>query len=78
MKKKIQMNVVGKESAKNVTAYDDLVKCRVCISGRICTFWTTEANYKALIFDGFFIKDGRSADAAGVVNTTNVFVEEII
>lgn len=76
MEKKIQMNVVGKEPAEKVVAYNDLVKCLVCVSGRICTFWTTEENYKSLIYDGFFIRDGRLADASGVVNTTNVYVEE--
>lgn len=77
MEKKIQMNVVGKEPAEKVVAYNDLVKCLVCVSGRICTFWTTEANYKSLIYDGFFIRDGRLADASGVVNTTNVYVEAV-
>lgn len=76
MEKKIQMNVVGKEYAEKDIEYNDLVKCLVCVSGRICTFWTTEANYKSLIYDGFFIRDGRLADASGVINTTNVYVEE--
>ncbi|WP_221662021.1 hypothetical protein [Bacteroides faecis] len=72
MKKKLQINVIGKESTENIRVYDDLVRCNICINGRTCTFWTTEANYKALIFDGFFVE----SDSTGAINTTNVFTEE--
>ena len=75
MAKKLQINVVGKESSENVTIYNDLIRCNICVDGRICAFWTTEANYKSLIYDGFFIKNEMLADETGVVNTTNVFVE---
>lgn len=30
MKKKIQINVVGKESTENVIKYNDLIKCNIC------------------------------------------------
>ncbi|WP_322933727.1 hypothetical protein VCM39_13470 [Bacteroides sp. CG01] len=76
MKKKIQINVVGKESTENVIKYNDLIKCNICVNGRICTFWTTEANYKALIFDGFFINDGITDTKTGIINTTSVYTEE--
>lgn len=32
-----------------------------------------EEDYRLLIHDGFFIRDGRSEDSAGVLNTTNVY-----
>lgn len=76
MQKKIQINVVGKEDVENVIAYSDLVKCSICVSGRTCTFWTTEANYNALIFDSFFIRDRHSIDDTGIINQSNIFVEE--
>lgn len=76
MKKKIQINVVGKESTENVIKYNDLIKCNIYVNGRTCTFWTTEANHKALIFDGFFINDGITDTKTGIINTTSVYTEE--
>lgn len=71
-KRKIQIKVVGKESTECIRIYDNLVRCNIYINGRTCVFWTTEANYKALTFDGVFTK----RDSTGAVNTTNVFTEE--
>ena len=77
MKRRLQINVLGTEPSEHVKMYNDLIRCNICIDGRICTFWTTEANYKALIFDGFFIREDNCADQSGVIYTTKVYEEEI-
>lgn len=77
MAKKLQINVMGTETIERLAVHRNLIRCNICIDGRICAFWTTEANYNALIYDGVFIHDGRLADASGVINTSNVFVEEL-
>lgn len=77
MAKKLQINVMGTDTVERVAVHRNLIRCNICIDGRICAFWTTEANYNSLIHDGVFIQDGRLADASGVINTSNVFVEEL-
>lgn len=75
MKKNIRIKVMGRESSENVRVYDDLVRCDICVSGRTCTFWTTEANYNALVFDGLF-KEAEDADESEeVICETSLFVE---
>lgn len=34
------------------------------------------SDYELLINDGFFIRDGKDKDSAGVMNTTTVFVPD--
>lgn len=75
-KSKLQVNVIGRVSAEKVTACNDMIRCNICIDGRICAFWTTEANYEALVFDGFFLRGGNRPDASGVLNTTHIYVAE--
>lgn len=70
-KRTLQIDVIGPVEGT------DFVKCKLYADGRVCAFWTTQANYEALIFDKIFIRDGKSVDSAGVVNTTNTFIEEI-
>ncbi|MEP7375552.1 MAG: hypothetical protein ABI675_19565 [Chitinophagaceae bacterium] len=33
-------------------------------------------DYETLVREGFFIRDGKSKDSAGVINTTNTFYPE--
>ena len=34
------------------------------------------SDYESLMRDGFFTRDGKKEDSAGVINTTNVFVPQ--
>lgn len=68
MEKKIQINVVGKANKRKVMQYNDLIECRFCVDGRVCTFWTTEANYEALVYDGFFLRNDKLIDQDGITN----------
>lgn len=68
MEKKIQINVVGKADKRKVRQYNDLIECRICIDERTCKFWTTEANYEALVYDGFFLRNDKSIDQDEITN----------
>jgi len=67
----LQIDVLGPEELNS-----DIIKCRIYIDGRCCTFWTTNSNYEALMYDKVFIRNGKSKDSANVLNTTNVFIEK--
>lgn len=69
-KRTLQIDVIGPVEGT------DLVKCKLYVDGRVCMFWTTQSNYEALMFDKIFIRDGKTVDSAGVINTTNNFIEE--
>lgn len=69
-KRTLQIDVIGPVEGT------DMVKCKLYANGRVCMFWTTQSNYEALMFDKIFIRDGKSVDSAGVINTTNTFIEE--
>ena len=75
MKKNIRIKVTGRESSENVRAYDDLIRCEICVSGRTCAFWTTEANYKALVFDGLFKEAENVSESEVVICETGLFFE---
>lgn len=70
MKRTLQIDVLGE--AEESTS---LIKCNIYIDGRCCEFYTFKHNYEELIRDGVFIRDGKSKDSAGVLNTTHVFEE---
>ena len=72
MKRKLQIDVKGP-----VEGNEQLIKCKLYFDGRCCTFYTSKANYEALLYDGLFIRDGKTKDSADVLNTTNSF-EEVI
>lgn len=71
----LKIDVIGSVSAKDIQY--QLIECQICIDGRYCMFWTTKANYEALLYDKVFIRDGKTKDSEGVLNTTNTF-EEIV
>ena len=73
-KRSVQIDVVA---LNEEIRYTDMVRCNIYLGGRCCTFWTTQSNYEALIYDGIFIRDGKAKDSANILNTTNVFYEEI-
>lgn len=53
----------------------ELMKCKLYIDGRVCVIGMSQYDYEELIREKVFIRDGKS-DSAGVINTTNTFVEE--
>ena len=75
-KRELQIDVMGVEPNFENIRQEELIRCKFYIDGRACIFWTTEANYKALMYHKFFVRDGNTQDVAGVINTTNMFVEE--
>lgn len=70
--RKLQIDVIGPHEED-----EKIIECLIYIDGRCCTFYTSRANYQALMFDGVFIRDGKERDSANVLNTTHVFVEQI-
>lgn len=75
-KRRLQIDVMGIEPDFEHIRQDELIRCKLYIDGRACMFWTTKANYESLMYDKFFIRDGKTQDSAGVINTTNMFIEE--
>lgn len=55
------------------TFKDGFARCLLYTGGRCIQMVITEADYHSLVRDGFFIRDGKEIDSAGVVNTTNTF-----
>jgi hypothetical protein len=51
--------------------------CNLYTGSRCVKIAMSVGDYEALVRDGFFIRDGKQADSAGVLNTTNVFIPEI-
>lgn len=54
----------------------DIMKCKLYVDRRSCTIGMPKVDYEQLMRDNVFIRDGKSIDAAGVINTTRTFVEE--
>lgn len=54
-----------------------IIECILSVDGRDCLFYMSEANYRALLYDGIFVRDGNETDSANCVNTTSVYVEMI-
>lgn len=67
--RKLKIDVIGPVEA-------DLVKCQLDIDGRVCTIYIPRSNYEALVYDRVFLLKGKVSDPSGVINTTNVFIEE--
>ena len=71
-KRTLQIDVLGPSEGD-----ERIIECVLIVDGRSCMFYTSRANYQALMFDGVFIRDGKEKDSANVVNTTHVFDERI-
>ncbi|MCT4636219.1 MAG: hypothetical protein N4A72_00790 [Bacteroidales bacterium] len=72
MKRTIQIDIKGFNKENN-----DIVEFNLIIAGRSCRCYMHESNYQALMYDGVFVRDGKSYDSAGVLNTTRVFEEKV-
>lgn len=69
--KKLQIDVLGPMEDN-----PSLVECIIKVGFRRNLFYTPKANYEAMMYDGVFIRDGKEKNALGVINTTNVFIED--
>lgn len=69
--RKLQIDVIGPHEED-----EKIIECRLIVDGRCCLFYTSRANYQALMFDGVFIRDGKEKDSANVLNTTRVYIEQ--
>lgn len=49
------------------------VDCNLQTGGRDVRVIMSVADYHGLISDGFFIRDGKKGDSAGVINTTHTY-----
>lgn len=69
-KRTMQIDVIGPVEGT------ELMKCKLYIDGRMCVIGMARYDYEELMREKVFIRDGKSVDSAGVINTTNTFVEE--
>jgi hypothetical protein len=69
--RQLQIDVIGPN--KQNSAFTD---CNIYIDGRCCKIIMSSYDYEALLRDHVFIRTGNETDSAGVINTTNVFVEQ--
>jgi hypothetical protein len=51
--------------------------CNLYTGNRCVKIAMSVSDYESLVRDGFFIRDGKEADSAGVLNTTHDFVPKI-
>ena len=54
---------------------DGYAICNLQTGERDVTILMPESEYLKLITDGFFIRNGHHKDSAGILNTTNVYIE---
>lgn len=57
----------------NVNAETRTVTCNIYTGERCVKIFMSEYDYKELIRDGFFIRDGKESDSANILNTTAVY-----
>jgi len=75
-KRTIQIDVMGLEPDFDRIRNDELIRCKLYVNGCAAMIWTTKANYESLMYDGFFVRDGKEQDCSGAINTTDVYVEK--
>lgn len=73
MSKKRTMQIDVIEEVKG-TQY---LQCKLYIDGNASVILMNKIDYERLKEEGIFIRDGKSRDSAGVLNTTNTFIEKI-
>jgi hypothetical protein len=66
----IQIDVIGKIEGT------EFMKCKLYTNENIVIIMMNEFDYERLKEEGIFIRDGKSRDSAGVLNTTNTFIEK--
>ena len=69
-KRTMQIDVIGSVEGT------ELMKCKLYVDGRVCIIGMYRNDYEELKREKVFIRDGKTVDSAGVINTTNTFVEE--
>lgn len=69
-KRTMQIDVIGPVEGT------ELMKCKLWIDGRVCVIGMSRYDYEELMREMVFIRDGKNVDSAGVINTTNTFIEE--
>lgn len=67
MAKTIQIDV------NKVNEENGMVACGIYTDQRWVRIYMSISDYKSLVSDGFFIRDGKEKDSAGVLNTTAVY-----
>lgn len=55
----------------------DTAICKLYTGERCVTILMNGDDYRSLIRDGFFIRDGKELDSANVLNTTDVYEKKI-
>lgn len=66
-KKQIQIDV------KNVSEITGIVHCNLYTSERCVQMFLSYEDYRNLVLDGFFLRDGDERDSANVLNTTDTY-----
>lgn len=69
-KRTIQIDVIGPVEGT------ELMKCKLYVDGNASIILMNKFDYERLSSDGFFVRDGKHRDSAGVLNTTNTFIEK--
>jgi hypothetical protein len=52
------------------------MQCKLYIDGNASVILMNKTDYERLLSDSFFVRDGKNRDSAGVLNTTNTFIEK--
>ena len=71
MSKKRTMQIDVIEEVKGT----QFMQCKLYIDGNASVILMNKIDYERLKEEGIFIRDGKSQDSAGVLNTTNTFIE---
>lgn len=50
--------------------------CNLYTGSRCIKIAMAKNDYESLVRDGFFIRDGKQVDSAGVLNTTKTFIPQ--
>ena len=69
-KRTMQIDVIEEV---NGTQY---LQCKLYIDGNSSVILMNKIDYERLLSDSFFVRDGKNRDSAGVLNTTNTFIEK--
>jgi hypothetical protein len=73
MSKKRTMQIDVIEEVKGT----QFMQCKLYIDGNASVILMNKIDYERLLSDSFFVRDGKNRDSAGVLNTTNTFLEKI-
>lgn len=72
MSKKRTMQIDVIEEVKGT----QFMQCKLYIDGNASVILMNKIDYERLLSDSFFVRDGKNRDSAGVLNTTNTFIEK--